>query len=78
LLMLDGWRESEGVQVDIRIPGELGKPVRYLQPEATGTPVSCIIREIEGASKRPQQVSTRQLRAGDSPGAADILHVSEV
>ena len=38
VLMFDGWRESEGVQAEIRIAGELGKPVRYLAPEATGSP----------------------------------------
>ena len=35
VLMLDGWRESEGVQAEIRIAAQLGKPVRYLEPEAT-------------------------------------------
>lgn len=39
VLMLDGWQESVGVQAEIRIARELGKPVRYLAPElATGTP----------------------------------------
>ena len=38
VLMLDGWQESEGVQAEIRIAGELGKPVRYLQPEAAVSP----------------------------------------
>ncbi|MBX3452499.1 MAG: DUF1937 family protein [Planctomycetaceae bacterium] len=38
VLTLDGWRESAGVQAEIRIAGELGKPVRYLAPEATGSP----------------------------------------
>ena len=33
VLMLDGWRESEGVQAEIRIAGEYGKPVRYVAPE---------------------------------------------
>lgn len=30
VLMLDGWRESEGVQREIRIATGLRKPVRYL------------------------------------------------
>ena len=38
VLMLDGWRDSTGVAAEIRIAGELGKPVRYLAPEATGSP----------------------------------------
>ena len=38
VLMLDGWRESVGVQAEIRIAGQLGKPVRYLEPEATDHP----------------------------------------
>lgn len=38
VLMLDGWRESVGVAAEIRIAAELGKPVRYLAPEATGSP----------------------------------------
>jgi len=39
VLMLDGWRESIGVAAEIRIAGELGKPVRYLTPgNATGSP----------------------------------------
>jgi len=35
--MLDGWRESAGVQAEIRIAAVPGKPVRYLAPEATGS-----------------------------------------
>jgi len=38
VLMLDGWRESVGVAAEIRIAGELGKPVRYLAPDGTGLP----------------------------------------
>ena len=38
VLTLDGWRESEGVQAEIRIAAELGKRVRYLEPEATDHP----------------------------------------
>ena len=33
VLTIDGWRESEGVQAEIRIAAEHGKPVRYLEPE---------------------------------------------
>jgi len=33
VLTLDGWRESVGVQAEIRIAAELGKPVRYLDPD---------------------------------------------
>ena len=38
VLMLDGWKTSRGVQAEIRMAAELGKPVRYLEPEATGSP----------------------------------------
>jgi nucleoside 2-deoxyribosyltransferase len=34
VLTLDGWRESIGVAAEIAIAAELGKPVRYLAPEA--------------------------------------------
>ncbi|MAH46996.1 hypothetical protein CMI37_14310 [Candidatus Pacearchaeota archaeon] len=30
VLMLDGWRQSEGLQAEIRIALEMGMPVRYL------------------------------------------------
>jgi hypothetical protein len=33
VLMLDGWRESVGVQAEIRIAAECGKPVRYVGPD---------------------------------------------
>jgi hypothetical protein len=41
VLMLDGWRESVGVQTEIRIARELGKPIRCVEPtltESAGTP----------------------------------------
>lgn len=38
VLMLEGWRDSAGVQAEIRLAGELGKPVRYLAPEDAGLP----------------------------------------
>jgi len=31
--MLDGWNQSVGVQAEIRVARELGKPVRYLAAE---------------------------------------------
>jgi nucleoside 2-deoxyribosyltransferase len=34
VLMLDGWQESTGVQAEILLARELGKPVRYLAPAA--------------------------------------------
>ena len=36
VLVLDGWQESRGVQAEIRIARELGKPVRYLDPAELG------------------------------------------
>jgi hypothetical protein len=33
VLMLDGWRDSAGVQAEIRIAQEMGKSVRYVAPE---------------------------------------------
>ena len=33
VLTLAGWRESKGVQAEIQIARELGKPVRFLDPE---------------------------------------------
>ena len=38
VLMLEGWKTSRGVQAEIRIAAELGKPVRYLEPETTDHP----------------------------------------
>jgi nucleoside 2-deoxyribosyltransferase len=38
VLMLDGWQESVGVAAEIRIAAELGKPVRYLAPDARVVP----------------------------------------
>ena len=48
VLMLDGWRESVGVAAEIRIAGELGKPVRYLAPEATGSPTLAHVAKEAG------------------------------
>ena len=33
VLTLDGWEASAGVQAEIRIATELGRPVSYLEPE---------------------------------------------
>jgi Domain of unknown function (DUF4406) len=33
MLMLDGWEDSAGVQAEIRIAREFGRPVRYLAAE---------------------------------------------
>jgi hypothetical protein len=38
VLMLDGWRESVGVQAEMRIARELGKPIRFVEPTLTESP----------------------------------------
>lgn len=39
VLMLDGWKESVGVQAEMRVARELGKPIRFLGvEEAHGSP----------------------------------------
>ena len=38
VLMLDGWRQSKGVQAEIEIARELGKPVSYLKPLPNDNP----------------------------------------
>lgn len=38
VLTLDGWRESVGVAAELRIAEELGRPVRYLDPDAANPP----------------------------------------
>lgn len=38
MLMLDGWKESAGVQAEIRIVRELGKLVGYLATEEAFVP----------------------------------------
>lgn len=49
VLTLDGWRESIGVTAEIRIAGELGKPVRYLVPkDGHGSPtLARVAKEAE-------------------------------
>ena len=36
VLVLDGWEQSVGVQAEMRIATELGKPIRLLSAEAEG------------------------------------------
>lgn len=38
VLMLDGWEASVGVRAEVGIARALGKPVRFLDPDATGSP----------------------------------------
>lgn len=38
VLMLDGWAHSVGVREELRIARELGRPVRFLEVDATGSP----------------------------------------
>jgi nucleoside 2-deoxyribosyltransferase len=48
VLMLDGWQESRGVQAEIQIANELGKPVRYLAPGGEGATTSAhVAKEAE-------------------------------
>ena len=47
VLMLDGWRESVGVQAEIRIACELGKPVRYVAADWSPT-LAAVQMEGEG------------------------------
>jgi nucleoside 2-deoxyribosyltransferase len=48
VLMLDGWRESIGVREEIAMARALGKPVRFLAPEAARSPTSAHVAS-EGA-----------------------------
>jgi hypothetical protein len=47
VLTLDGLETSEGVQAEIRIADELGKPVRYLGPDWSPT-VAHVAKEVGG------------------------------
>lgn len=49
VLMLTGWRESTGVQAEIRIAEELGKPVRYLAP--SGNTATTLAQVAKGAER---------------------------
>jgi nucleoside 2-deoxyribosyltransferase len=48
VLMLDGWDQSVGVRAELRIARELGKPVRFLEVDATGSPTFA-----NGATRTP-------------------------
>ena len=41
VLMLDGWQRSVGVQAEIKIARQLGKPVSYLTPVTEENPDAC-------------------------------------
>jgi nucleoside 2-deoxyribosyltransferase len=56
VLMLDGWEESIGVQAEIRIARELGKPVRYLAPELA--PVSPTLAHVASGCPEADQTAT--------------------
>ena len=47
VLTLDGWRDSEGVQREIRIARGLRKPLRYLDPPGTVT-LAHVAKEANG------------------------------
>ncbi len=47
VLRLDGWRESVGVAAEIRIAGELGKPVRFIDPPGAAT-LAHVAKETNG------------------------------
>jgi hypothetical protein len=47
VLMLDGWEESIGVREELRLARELGKPARFLDPDATGSPTFATVA-LEG------------------------------
>lgn len=46
VLMLDSWQTSTGVQAEIRIAEELGKPVRYLAPNDTVVTSSPVLARV--------------------------------
>jgi hypothetical protein len=47
VLMLDGWRESLGVQAEIRIAAELGIPTEYWDPDEIGVTLGRVAKEDE-------------------------------
>ena len=47
VLMLEDWRESVGVQAEIRIAIEVGKSVRYLDPDWSPT-LARVAKEAKG------------------------------
>jgi len=50
VLMLDGWRESRGVQEEIQIARELGKPIHFVGV-ADGSPQDCGL-DLRGTIER--------------------------
>lgn len=56
VLMLDGWEESVGVQAEIRIARELGKPVRYLAPDLA--PVSPTFAHVVSSCREADRTPT--------------------
>lgn len=53
VLTLDGWEESVGVQAEILIARELGKPVRYVAPEdATLSPMLAHVASCRAESNQ--------------------------
>jgi nucleoside 2-deoxyribosyltransferase len=51
VLMLDGWRESPGVQAEINIARELGKPIRVVESSLRERPGSPTLAHV--ASEAP-------------------------
>jgi nucleoside 2-deoxyribosyltransferase len=51
VLLLDGWRSSAGVQAEIRIARELGKPIRLVEPSLRERRVSPTLAHV--ASEAP-------------------------
>jgi len=51
VLTLDGWRESHGVQAEIELARELGKPVVLVEPDALNdrTPACAGVVGVKGA-----------------------------
>ena len=58
--MLPGWCESVGVQAEIRIARELGKPVRYLAPELAS--VSLTLAPVASGCPEANQTPTGAAR----------------
>jgi nucleoside 2-deoxyribosyltransferase len=67
VLMLDGWEESVGVQAEIRIARELGKPVRYLAPDLA--PVSPPFAHVASGCREADRTPTGAYR---SPALAHV------
>lgn len=61
VLMLDGWQESVGVQAEIRIARELGKPVRYLAPDLA--PVSPPFAHVASGCREADRTPTGAYRS---------------